>query len=315
MCTFLAINTGSVQLIPATAIALLASAGATQPTVIVGSTLVATFCAAVAGLTVVKVLERMPWFRMGTVEVGAAAGKAAAAEAGQGAPAGGPPVEPAPLPSWGPLVLGTAGLAFLLMGVSLAFPAWVGRLPEPAAALQPAWIRGLNALSLLAIPFLLVMFPLYAALRRVPVYEEFVEGAREGFQVALRIIPFLVAMLVAIGFLRGAGAVEGFTNLLRAPLAAVGFPAELLPIALIRPLSGSASLAALGDLIKVHGPDSLLARSAATLFGSTETTFYVLAVYFGSVGVRRVRHALWAGLAADATGILTAVVVCRWMFV
>jgi spore maturation protein B len=148
----------------------------------------------------------------------------------------------------------------------------------------------------------------------VAVYEEFVEGAKEGFQVAIRIIPFLVAMLVAIGFLRGAGAIEAFTDWLRGPLAAIGFPAELLPISLIRPLSGSASLAALGDLVKTFGPDSLLARSGATIFGSTETTFYVIAVYFGSVGIRRTRHAVWAGLIADATGIVASVVVCRAMF-
>jgi spore maturation protein B len=119
---------------------------------------------------------------------------------------------------------------------------------------------------------------------------------------------------VAIGFLRGAGAIEAFTDWLRGPLAAIGFPAELLPISLIRPLSGSASLAALGDLVKTFGPDSLLARSGATIFGSTETTFYVIAVYFGSVGIRRTRHAVWAGLIADATGIVASVVVCRAMF-
>jgi spore maturation protein B len=161
---------------------------------------------------------------------------------------------------------------------------------------QAGWVRVLNAVSVLAIPVLLTLFPLYAALRGVAVYEEFVEGAKEGFQVAVKIIPFLVAMLVAIGFLRGAGAIEGFTNLLRGPLEAVGFPPELLPMSLIRPLSGSASLAAFSDIVKTFGPDSLLARMAGTLFGSTETTFYVIAVYFGSVAVRRVRHAVWAGL-------------------
>jgi spore maturation protein B len=172
----------------------------------------------------------------------------------------------------------------------------------------------MDAVSLAAIPFLLGFFPLYAALRRVPVYEEFVEGAKEGFQVAVRIVPYLVAMLVAIGLLRGAGAIEWFTSLLRGPLEAVGFPPELLPISLIRPFSGSASLAAFGDLVKTFGADSLLARTAGTLFGSTETTFYVIAVYFGSVAVRRVRHAVWAGLIADTAGIVAAVVVCRAMF-
>ena len=206
------------------------------------------------------------------------------------------------------------GIGFVAVALTLVFPEWVGRLPESAAAGQPVWVRSLNAVSLLAIPALLSFFPLFASLRGIAVYEEFVEGAKEGFQVALRIIPFLVAMLVAIGFLRGAGAIEGFTSLLRAPMQALGFPPELLPISLIRPLSGSASLAAFGDLVKAHGPDSLLARTAGTLFGSTETTFYVIAVYFGAVAVRRARHAVWAGLAADAAGVVAAVVVCRLMF-
>ncbi|HMO66739.1 MAG TPA: hypothetical protein PKE47_16230, partial [Verrucomicrobiota bacterium] len=119
---------------------------------------------------------------------------------------------------------------------------------------------------------------------------------------------------VVDGFLRGAGAIEGFTELLRAPLAALGVPPEPLPISLIRPLSGSATLATFADLVQVHGPDSLIARTAGTIFGSTETTFYVLAVYFGAVAVRRTRHAVWAGLAADATGIVASVVICRLMF-
>lgn len=219
-----------------------------------------------------------------------------------------------PMPSWGVGVLLAMLLGFVVVALTLVFPEWVGRTPEPGASGQATWIRALNAVSLLAIPALLSFFPLFAALRGLPVYEEFVEGAKEGFQVALRIIPFLVAMLVAIGFLRGAGAIEGFTSLLRGPLEALGFPPELLPISLIRPLSGSASLAAFGDIVKTHGPDSFLARTAGTLFGSTETTFYVIAVYFGSIAVRRVRHAVWAGLAADAAGVVAAVVVCRWMF-
>lgn len=206
------------------------------------------------------------------------------------------------------------GLGYLAIAVSLVFPEWVGRPPDASDMDQSVWVRSVSAVSVLAIPILLSFFPLFAALRGVPVYEEFVEGAKEGFQVAVRIIPFLVAMLVAIGFLRGAGAIEGFTNLLRTPMEALGFPPELLPISLIRPLSGSASLAAFSDIVKTFGADSLLARTAGTLFGSTETTFYVLAVYFGSVAVRRVRHAVWAGLIADAAGVVAAVVVCRLMF-
>lgn len=316
MCTFLAINTGSVQLIPASAIAVLAAAGAMNPTAIVGSALLATACSSAAGLIAVKLLEKLPRYRLPAM-TGEAVSRPSpseirAGETGDGQASVLPGV--APLPGWGWAALALLGAGFVALTAVTAFPELVRRAPEAAAAGQAGWVRVLNAVSLLAIPFLLVAFPLYAALRRVPVYEEFVEGAKEGFQVAVRIIPFLVAMLVAIGFLRGAGAIEGFTELLRAPLAAVGFPPELLPISLIRPLSGSATLATFADLVNVHGPDSLIARTAGTIFGSTETTFYVIAVYFGAVAVRRTRHAVWAGLAADAAGIIASVMICRLMF-
>jgi spore maturation protein SpmA len=324
MCTFLAINTGSVQLIPASAIAVLAAAGSVNPTAIVGSALVATTFSSAAGLLAVKFLERLKAFRLTSPASTALtsgqpsprtgiAGGSDGEEHSDGAAARGLTAgRPVTGGGWALLVAVMAG--FVWLALVQANPHWIGRVADPATAGQALWIRLLNSVSLLAIPFLLTAFPLYAALRGVAVYEEFVEGAKEGFQVAIRIIPFLVAMLVAIGFLRGAGAIEAFTDWLRGPLAAIGFPAELLPISLIRPLSGSASLAALGDLVKTFGPDSLLARSGATIFGSTETTFYVIAVYFGSVGIRRTRHAVWAGLIADATGIVASVVVCRAMF-
>jgi spore maturation protein B len=171
-----------------------------------------------------------------------------------------------------------------------------------------------EAVSVWAIPFLLVIIPLWAALKRVPVYEEFVEGAKEGFQTGVRIIPFLVAMLVAIGMFRAAGGIDWLTDLLRPALAWVGMPPEILPLSLMRPLSGSASLAIFSELVKTHGPDSLIARIAGTIMGSTETTFYVIAVYFGAVAVKRTRHALAAGLLADAAGIIAAIFVCRMVF-
>jgi spore maturation protein B len=132
--------------------------------------------------------------------------------------------------------------------------------------------------------------------------------------VAVRIIPFLVAMLVAIGMFRQAGGIELLGAWLGPALRAVGFPVELLPLALIRPLSGSGSLAIFSDLVSTHGADSLIARTAGTLIGSTETTFYVIAVYFGSVGIRRVRHAVPAGLIADLVGIIASVWICRAVF-
>lgn len=172
----------------------------------------------------------------------------------------------------------------------------------------------LKSLSEWAIPIMIAGIPLYAMIKRIPVYEEAVEGAKEGFQVALRIIPFLVLMLVAIGMFRASGALDWITGLLSPALAAVGFPEELLPLALLRPLSGSGSLAIVTDLVTTHGPDSLIAKMAATIMGSTETTFYVITVYFGSVGIRKFRHSIPAGLLADLAGVIASVIICRWIF-
>jgi len=177
-------------------------------------------------------------------------------------------------------------------------------------ALKPA----IDTFSHAMVPFLFVAIPLLAVARRVKVYEEFVEGAKGGFETALRIIPYLVAILVAIGMFRASGALELLARALAPLTNAVGMPPEVLPVALMRPLSGSGSLGLVTELITQHGADSLIGRIASTLYGSTETTFYVLAVYFGSVGIRRTRHAVAAGLTADVVGILAAVWICRLMF-
>ena len=172
-------------------------------------------------------------------------------------------------------------------------------------------LRVLKALSMLAVPFLLAFIPLAAALRGVKVYEQFCEGAKEAFGTAQRIIPFLVAMLVAIAMLRAAGVVQAVTEFLRHPLEAIGFPPDLLPLAAMRPLSGGASLGIFTDIVKAHGADSMIARMAATIYGSTETTFYVLAVYFGSIGIRKTRHAVAVGLTADIIATAAAIAACR----
>jgi spore maturation protein B len=172
----------------------------------------------------------------------------------------------------------------------------------------------LNQVSLWAIPVLLVGIPLIGMIRGVKVYDTFIEGAKDGFNVAVRIIPFLVGILVAIGMFRGSGAMDMLTDALRPALQTIGFPAELFPLALMRPMSGSGSLALTTDLIKRFGPDSLLARTAATMYGSSETTFYVLAVYFGAVGVKRTRHAIPAALLGDVVAAIAAVAVCAWLF-
>jgi len=172
----------------------------------------------------------------------------------------------------------------------------------------------LDAISLWAMPVLLVGIPLVGLLRNVKVYDVFIEGAKEGFDVAVRIIPFLVGILVAIGMFRGSGAMDLLMAGLRPIVAPTGFPPELVPLAILRSLTGSGSLAFTTDLIKTSGADSLIARTAATMYGSSETTFYVLAVYFGSVGISRTRHAVPAALVADVVAAIAAVAVCAWMF-
>jgi spore maturation protein B len=177
-----------------------------------------------------------------------------------------------------------------------------------------ALVEGLNSLARYIIPALLVGIPLYAmAVRKVKVYEVFVEGAKDGFTIAVRIIPYLVAILVAVGMFRASGALDVLLELLAPVLNFIGFPPENLPLALMRPLSGSGSLGLLTDVVNEYGADSLYAKIGATMFGSSETTFYVLAVYFGSVGVIRSRHAIPAGLIADAVGALSAVYLCKWL--
>jgi spore maturation protein B len=150
----------------------------------------------------------------------------------------------------------------------------------------------LEQISLWAIPVMLVMIPLVGIIRRVKVYDVFIDGAKEGFDVAIKIIPFLVGILVAIGMFRASGAMELLTRALQPVMNATGFPAELMPLAILRTLTGSGSLAFTTDLITTHGADSVIARMAATMYGSSETTFYVLAVYFGAISVKKTRHAI-----------------------
>lgn len=171
-----------------------------------------------------------------------------------------------------------------------------------------------SLLSYFVLPAIIVGFPLYGLYKKVPVYESFVEGAKEGFEVAVRIIPYLVAILFAIGMFRASGAMDFLITLLRPVLALVGFPAEVLPMAIVRPLTGSGSAGIVVDMINQFGEDSIYVKMAATMFGSTETTFYVIAVYFGAVGIKKTRHAVPAGLVADFAAMLVAVWAVRLLF-
>ena len=168
--------------------------------------------------------------------------------------------------------------------------------------------------SAIVIPLILVGFPLYGIFKKVPVYESFVEGAKDGFQVAVRIIPYLVAILFAIAMFRASGAMAFLTNALSPVLGPLGFPPEILPMAIIRPLTGSGSAAIVVDMINTYGEDSILVKMAAVMFGSTETTFYVIAVYFGAVNIKKTRHALAAGLTADFAAFVIAIWIVKLLF-
>lgn len=168
--------------------------------------------------------------------------------------------------------------------------------------------------STLIIPFLMLFIIVHGLHHKVAVYEVFVDGAQQGFHIAIKIIPYLVAMLFAIAMFRASGALDIFLALFKPLFAWLDVPPEILPMAITRPLTGSGSLAVLADLVQTHGEDSMIVKIAATMYGSTETTFYVLAVYFGAVNIGKTRYAVQTGLIADAAGFIAAVVVCYWLF-
>lgn len=306
MCTFLAINTSSVQLIPATAVSLLAAAGSSRPFDIVGTAFVATICSTAAGITAVKLLERLPAYRLPDLPPESSTNSTITESGEQDAEE-----KPVVTPPLGPLGWLALVVFFAIMGWA-AFTMFQREMENADAG----GLRSVVAtVSVLAIPFMISFFPLYAALKRVPVYEEFVEGAKEGFHTAVRIIPFLVAILAAIGMFRAANGISLLSQWLSPVLSVIGLPVELLPLVLMRPLSGSGTTGIFSDIISQPGAaDSFAALLGGTIMGSTETTFYVIAVYFGSVAVRRTRHAVPAGLIADAVGVAASIIICHLMF-
>ena len=286
MVTFLAINTAGLTLIPATAIAIRAAMGSSQPAIIIGTSIFGATCATIAGVIAAKILEKFP-IRNGDYSGFFRENKKILS-----------------------ILIGLIFLALILLITPIG-----SILHSVSGFISINTFKDLiSILSTFAIPVIILFFIAYAAYKKVHVYERFVEGAKEGFNIAVRIIPFLVAMLMAIGIFRAGGAMDWLITILKPVTNLIGMPAEVLPMALMRPLSGSGSLGIMTDILKVHGTDSLIGIMASTFYGSTETTFYVLAVYFGAVNIRNTRHAVAAGLIADIAGILGAVFIVRLLF-
>ncbi|MCL1817042.1 MAG: spore maturation protein [Clostridiales bacterium] len=172
----------------------------------------------------------------------------------------------------------------------------------------------LNFISMYAVPLTLLFIPLYALARGVPLYERFVEGAAEGMSLILKILPYILAMMTAVAVFRASGAFEAISRLLAPVCGLLGLPVEVLPLALLRPLSGSGALGVTADIMQNQGPDSFSGRLASVMQGSTDTTFYILAIYFGSVGIKKYRYALTVGLLADMASFIAAFCVCKLMF-
>lgn len=172
----------------------------------------------------------------------------------------------------------------------------------------------MNLLSLWALPAILLLILTMGLAKKVPIYETFTTGAKDGFKVAVNIIPYLVAIIVAISMFRASGIIEMLELTLSELLCRIHVPADVIPIMIVRSLSGSAALGVFSDIANTLGPDDYATKLSAIMVGSSETTFYVLAVYFGAVGISKLRYALLVGLLADFIGIVAAICVCNWMF-
>jgi spore maturation protein SpmA len=295
MVLFLAINTSSVTLLPTGVIALRAAAGSHDPAGILPTTLFATVMSTAVAIVAAKLYRRFSPLP-----------PAPACPEREAAPAidcpDAAPASPAVIPA---------------EAATAAYPGWVSALALLAiVAAIPLTVLYGKAVAPWIIPGLMAGMLSFGALRRVAVYETFVDGARDGFQVAVRIIPYLVAILVAVGMLRASGALDMAVRAIAPVTTLVGLPGEALPMALLRPLSGSGAYGLLASIIKDPsiGPDSYVGYLVSTIQGSTETTFYVLAVYFGAVQIRRIRHALAVGLTADVAGVAGAVIACSVLF-
>lgn len=276
MVLFLAINTSGLALLPTGIIGLRALKDSADPAAIFPTTLMATAISTVCGVAAAKLYRKLPFFKAPQAQRESdAAIRAARPKESL--------VDLLPLLGFGGALVGLVGVVYVL--------------GERASA----WI----------IPSLIFGMLLVGVVRKVKVYEVFVAGAKEGFGLAVMIIPYLVAILSAVGMFRKSGAMERLQGWIGPYTEAVGLPAEALPLALLRPLSGSGAFGITAELIETHGPDSYIGNLVSTMNGSTETTFYVLAVYFGSVGVTRIRHGVAAGLTADVMGVVGSIVAVQ----
>jgi len=302
MVLFLAINTSAITLLPPLGtIAIRASAGSADPYAIWIPTVIATTCSTLGAVTAYVLLGGMRVFAHRPL-ADAAAAEAAARDAL-------PEADLPPTPPARPTLARNVLTALVVLGIGFVMASDLARLDAPSASeaaahVAQAWL----------IPLLLLGLLLFGFRQGVDVYESAVDGAREGLDVAVRIVPYLVIILVAIGMLRASGAITAASQLLDPYTSAVGVPAEALPMVLLRPLSGSGAFAVMNDIIVAHGADSFIGQLTSTLMGSTETTFYVLAVYFGAAGVRVGRHTVLACLAGDFCGFVGAVAACHWWF-
>jgi spore maturation protein SpmA len=291
MCLFLAINTSSVTLLPLGAIAVRAGAGADDPAGILLPSILATACSTFVAIILAKLFAA----RDPVPPVAHGGATLVSAELDEPAYQVAPELQAL---GWRRFMLPV----YLLVFLGAAVFQFVGHAQNGAAPLTffidvlPTWL----------IPFLIGILVTYGLSRQVPVYESVCDGAKEGFDVALRIIPFLVAILVAIALFRSSGALDMLIHLLAPLTNLIGMPADTLPMALVRPLSGSGAFAVMSDIVS-QDPNSLSAFIASVMQGSTETTFYVLAVYFGAVGIVRTRYVIVVALLADLTGVLAAV--------
>jgi spore maturation protein SpmA len=311
MVLFLAINTSGLALLPTGAASIRAAEGSADPMGIMAPTLFATAISTVVGISIAVWLSKKRRFARpeGTREVDLSAY--------EGNGNDGIDLE-LPGPKWLPKLTVTL---FLLGIATLVIPAVGAAIlssTEGALAGPDSLGHRLKAFSMASshwvVPSLIMGFITYGFLSGVKVYESFVKGAREGWDTGVRIIPYVIAILVAVAMFRASGAMDLLTGNLGLLTEPLGMPAELLPQAMVRPLSGSGAGALMFENIQTYGPDSYIGTLSSVLNGSTETTFYVLAVYFGAVGVTKVRHAVLAGLAADFAGLVASVGICVLLF-